>query len=156
MYSRSLSGGFTLVEAVVAFGIIFIAAISLHATLSGGLKATRHSGRMTEAVNYGRQLVELIRVRNLPFNQDRVPPARESGLNDRLLERRPLAAPPFGNSDFAGLPETANFRRNIRMERVSDSSESFEYHLMKITVTVYWSESGDERSVQLSTYHRQP
>lgn len=148
--------GFTLVEALVAFALLFIASIAIYAMLGVGMKATRQSGNTTEAVNLARHLIELIRVRNLPFTQDRIPPRRDTGLNDRASQRRAIDAAPFGVSDFSGLPNTSSFTRNVTMSRLSRSRRSFEYNVVRIAVKVYWNEKNVERKVEMSTLHRQP
>lgn len=147
---------FTLIEVLIAFAILLLASIAIYSMLSVGIRATRQSGRLTEAVNFGRHIVELIRVRNLPFSQRSLPPARDSGLNDFPKDRRPLDAAPFGNSDFSGLPDTSNFTRNITMSRLSKDKNSFDSQIIKLKVTVYWSEKRFERKAELFTLHRQP
>jgi type II secretory pathway pseudopilin PulG len=148
--------GYSLPEILVAFGILLVASIAIYSMFTVGVRAARQSGDSTKAINFARHLTELIRVRNLPFTQDRIPPSRNSGLNDGRSERRALNAAPFGESDFSGLPETTQFSRNIRIERLSSDKSSFEYNLMRIQVQVFWSEKKLERSVKLVTLHRQP
>lgn len=148
--------GYSFPEVLVAFVILLMASVAIYSMFTVGIKAARQSGDATEAINFARHLTELVRVRNLPFTQSRVPPARESGLNDSESQRRLLDAPPFGESDFSGLPRTTQFKRNIQIRRLSNNSRSFEYNLMRIQVSVFWREQNQERHSKLVTLHRKP
>jgi type II secretory pathway pseudopilin PulG len=148
--------GFSLVELLVAFALFLMASIAIYSMLSVGIRATSQSGNTTQAVNFGRHILELIRARNLAFTQEQIPPSSKSGLNDQLRDRIPLNASPFGESDFSGLSNTTQFTRNISISRLSSNRNSFEYNLMKIEVAVYWKEKNQERGVEVSALHRQP
>lgn len=135
--------------------VLAVGILGVFASFSFSIESTRHGAHLSEAVSYNRQIIELIRVRNLPFMED-LPPPESSGLNDPETEtwtRLPaLNALPFAND----LPENTGFRRSIQVRRVSNDVSDYRYQIAEITVTVYWMENGRLRKVRMTAHHRQP
>lgn len=144
--------GFSQVELLIAVGVLAVGILGVCATFGYALRAETHAGRLSEATGHARQLVELIRVRNLPFQYDPGMPPADSGLNDTASQRRPLNGAPFASD----LPASTGLSRNIRIERVSTDTSDYRYNLARVTVTVYWQDRGGEKRVQLVSVHRRP
>lgn len=151
--------GLTLVEVLVA---IFVVSVGILGTLSAiwyGIRSERYAERRTTAVFVCRELMNLIRSRNEPFNTGTFP-ALGSPLNDGNYDddgddngpKRLLNDPPFGN-DFSGAE---NFRRRIEMKRLSTDPNNHLSDLAAIKVTVFWNEGASEKRVTLWAYHKDP
>jgi type II secretory pathway pseudopilin PulG len=143
--------GFTQVELGIAIVVLAVGILGVFASFAYGVNSVRYGGRVTEASNYARQLVELVRTRNLPF-AGACPPASTSGYNDPAGTRRDLNAAPFAND----LPANTGFTRQIRIERVSNDPADYRYEIARITVTVYWYEKSKEKKVEVTALHRRP
>jgi len=154
---RQREGGFSQVELAVAIAVLAIGILGVFASFAYGLHSTNHSARLSEAVNYSRQLVELIRVRNLPFLYDSLPPPSTSGLNDTdktsWEQLSPLEAAPFTHD----IPPHTGFRRRILVGRVPGSGGSdYRSNLAEIRVSVQWMEKDQVREVEMVGHHRRP
>lgn len=148
-------GGFSQVELAVAILVLAVGILGVFASFAYGMQSTSHSARVSEAVGHARQLVEVIRSRNMPF-QTPLPPPVSSGLADpqtsewsRLKE---LNAPPFAND----LPANSGFRRRVRVHRVSTDPTDYRYEIAEIQVTLFWREKDRQRQVEMTAAHRQP
>ncbi len=141
---------FSTIEVLVAVFVTSIALLGLLGSLGYGVRASRSGEVMSQAINHCTKLIELTRSRNLDFQGNPPPPPATSGVNDSSdAVRRPLNAPPFA-SDF---PADTAFERNIRLERMGASGD-YNYDVMKITCTVFWTENGRERSLQFEAFHK--
>ena len=147
--------GFSLIEILFAVLITAFALLGVFASFAFAINSTRFSGRMTQAVTWNRQVIELIRGRNLPFIVP-LPPPEKSGLNDPLnlpFEKLPdLNAAPFLND----LPLGTGFKRSIQVRRLSNNAADYRYTVAEITVTIFWMENGRPRNVSMKALHRQP
>ncbi len=148
-------GGFTQIEIAIAVVVLAVGILGVFASFAFAIQSTRFSGRMTQAVTWNRQVLELIRVRNLPFTVP-LPPPEESGLNDppnQPFEKLPdLNAAPFLND----LPLGTGFKRSIQVRRLSNNVADYRYTVAEITVTIFWMENGRPRNVSMKALHRQP
>ncbi len=161
--SRARPGGFSQVELAVAVVVLAVGILGVVASFTFGLQSTRFSGQMSRALAWNRQLIEMIRVRNLAFTPD-IPPST-SGLNDgpapstgtdeaRFRNLRDLNDAPFLND----LPLGTGFKRRIQIRRLGSTSAADKYRqrIAEITVTVYWMDNGRLREVTMKALHRQP
>lgn len=147
--------GFSQIEIAFAVVVLSIGILGVFSSFAFGIQAARQGGQMTKAVSWNRQIVELIRVRNLPFTVA-LPPARSTGLNDPTgLEWKDMTemnAPPFSND----LPAGTGFRRSLQLRRLSSDPSDYRYSIAEITSTLVWLENGKPRKVVLRALHRQP
>lgn len=133
---------YTLIEVMISIAVIAIALLGTMAALTYGIRGMTVSGKNTVALNHARQIIEMIRVKNLAW-QPNAPPLNSSNLNDSSSARVALEAPPF-SADF---PAGSGFTRNISIQRVSLSSADYRYNIMQAIVTVYWWDHEAERKV---------
>ena len=117
-----------------------------------GVRAQHTGGRTTEAINYCRELMEAIRVRNFAFQSWPSLPTAASGVNAAAAtDRVALDAFPFNGGDIA-IPANTNFTRNIQMTKLATSG--YQANVVVITVKVYWVDRGKEREVALQAFAR--
>lgn len=135
MSSRSRAG-YSLIELLAAIGVLAVGLLSIYASLTYSLKASRHSERLSEAVALNRQIMDLVRSRQLTVSPGRVR----------------VDAPPFEN-DIAGDPP---YERSVEIEPVSTDASRPESRLRRIRVSIFWNEENSERSVVFEGYQRQP
>ena len=148
-FHPSRGRAFTLVEVLIAITVISISLLGTVAALTYSVRGSSLAGRNTQALNYARETIELIRVKNLAY-QPAAPPAANSNLNDGPTIRRDLNATPLTT-----LPAGTPFRRNIQIRRVANSASDYRYEEMEITVTIYWFDHQAERKVvQVSHLNR--
>lgn len=140
------------IEILVALGVLAVGILGVCSVFAFGTRAAGQGARITDATARCRQIVDLMRARNLPFGWTPSLPPGSSGLNDAEASRRDLAAPPFS----ADLPSDTGFTRNIKVEWVSQTAGDYRNILTRITVGVYWFDHGSERKVVLQALHRQP
>lgn len=131
--------GYSLIELLVAIGVLAVGLLSIYASLTYSLKASRHSDQTSQAVALNRQIMDLVRSRQLT-------PTPE------LAQRRRVDAPPFAD-DIAGDPP---FERQVEIAPVSTDASRPESRLRRIKVTIFWMEEGGERNVVFEGYQRQP
>lgn len=143
--------GFSLIEVMVAVGVLAVGILGVFACFAFGMRAEELADRKTQATYRARQLVDLIRTRNLPF-LGVCPPPTSSGLNDPPGQKRPLNDPPFAN-DFAS---DTGFSRSIRIERVSNNPADYAYDMVRVRVVLYWNQKGTDRELELEVLHRRP
>ncbi|MBI3929910.1 MAG: hypothetical protein HY319_30505 [Armatimonadetes bacterium] len=144
--------GFSQLEVLIAVGILALGILGVVGSLTYSTQAQRFGERTTEAVQVARELVEKIRVRNLPYEWDPPQPPEDSGLCDEPGARKPLSARPFA-SDFPG---ESPFQRNIRVTPLTTDRGDYRYGMTRIEVTIFWSEQGRERTVRFASIHRRP
>ena len=149
------SRGFSQVEVLVAVFVLSVGILGVFGAFAYGMDSANHSARLSEAVGYARQLIELVRSRNLPF-QGSLPPASNSGLYDTLTtdwaSLKDLNAAPFA----VDLPANTGFKRRIRVTRLSADSTSYQYEIAEIRVAVFWREKNRQRQVEFVAHHRKP
>lgn len=156
----SLKRGFSLAEVLISISVIAIGLLGTLAALSYGVRGQKVSGDYTLATNYARQLIELVRVRNLDW-QDPLPAGLVDtvgggGLDDPTTQTRPLGSAPF-QADFVGLNTVdQNFRRSIQIARVSNVPTDYRYRIKQITVSVYWWDKRKLKRLTMLGYHAQP
>lgn len=147
--------GFTQIEIAFAVVVLAVGIMGVFASFAFGIQASRQGGRYTQAVSWNRQILEMIRVRNLPFTVT-LPPPRSSGLNDPpdlpWAQATELNAAPFSND----LPSGSGFKRSIQMRRLSTEVSNYRHTIVEITATLLWLENGKPRKVTLRALHRQP
>jgi prepilin-type N-terminal cleavage/methylation domain-containing protein len=124
----AFSPAFTLLEVIVAMTIIGIGVVTLLEIFSAGLRLGSRSASATEAMTYGRQIM------------------------DEILLRREIEDGPQQGS----LNEKARWKLGIqrvqeRGDSVSLSSDSNDWELKEITLELRVTDSGRERPVELRT-----
>lgn len=149
--------GLSLAEVLVAVFVVGVGVLATASTLYYSLGAAGDAERRSQAVFWGREMLDLVRARNLPFQPD-VPTAPDP-INDGDYDndaddsgpRRAFNAPPFA-LDF---PDT-NFERRIEMKRLSNDPNHHLYQVVAIKVTLFWNEGATEKKVTLWSYHQRP
>jgi prepilin-type N-terminal cleavage/methylation domain-containing protein len=124
----AFSPAFTLLEVIVAMTIIGIGVVTLLEIFSAGLRLGGRSSSATEAMTYGRQIM------------------------DEILLRREVEDGPQQGS----LNDKARWKLGIQPVReqadsVSLSSDSNDWELKEITLELRVTDSGRERPVELRT-----
>lgn len=154
-HRRTSTRGFSQVEVLIAVFVLSVGILGVLGAFAYGMEASNHSARLSEAVGYARQLVELVRSRNLPF-QGSLPPAASSGLNDASSTTwsslKELHAAPFA----VDLPPNTGFRRLIQVSRVSNTVTDYRYDIARIRVVVFWREKNRQKQFELVAEHRKP
>ena len=162
--------GFSTVEVLVGAAILAVSLAGLAAALPTAEMSVHRGGQNTKATALAQQLLE--NIRNDPFNQlSNYNGLGGTGLDTRHPENFPVDNPsppvPGSASNFQGgtnMTRWANdialvFSRGagitggygtVRVDSVSTDPATGNSILDKVTVTVYWSESGVERSIQLT------
>ncbi len=154
---KKSSQGLSLVEVMIAVFVVSVGVLSTSSVLWHSIRAERNSSRRSQAVYWGREMLNLVRSRNLPF-QPTIPPVG-TDLNDGDYDdpgddngpRRAFNAPPFA-SDFDDL----NFERRIEMKLLSEDPNSHLNEVAAIKVTLFWNEGESDKQVTLWAYHRRP
>lgn len=123
---------------VVSVGLLSIAGAIIYSTRVGALAA-----RQTQALQYAKQIIALSKLANLP---------RVNPINDPATDRIPVGAPPFQNQ----IQDSPEYRRNIRMQPLSNDPADYRSQLYSIDVTVYWYDRGQELSLRNQAVHRSP
>jgi len=143
------------IEVLVAMAVLTIGILAVCSVFAMGLRAEGQGGRITEATNYARQLIDLMRVNNKAFSgTNGGVPDSSSGVNDGASTRAALDAPPFGNGL---MPAGTLYRRNIQVKTTgSGATGDYRNDLRQITVTVYWTDHGSERGITLLALARRP
>jgi len=144
--------GYSLIEVCIAIFVLTIGILGAYSAFSFSLNSVFHARNISVATNNARLLVEAVRLKNLPPWAATFPTSDESGLFDAPGARRALNAPPFQ----LDLPADGQFSRRVHVERLSGDSNSYQYNIARISVTVYWDEKGAEKQVQVKAFHRQP
>lgn len=150
--------GLSLVEVLIAVFVVSVGTLGAVSALWYGIRTEKYAERRTKAVFLSREMLNLVRSRNLPFLPT-VPPVGDP-INDGVYDdpgddngaRRPFNAPPFSNdfsSDF-------NFERRIEMKLMSANPNDHMSEMAGIKVTLYWVEGGAAKEVTLWGFHRRP
>ncbi len=149
--------GLSLAEVLVAVFVVGVGVLATASTLFYSVGAAGDAERRSQAVFWGREMLDLVRARNLPFQPD--VPAYPNPINDGDYDsdaddngaRRPFNDPPFA-LDF---PDT-NFERRIEMKRLSNDPNHHLYQVAAIKITLFWNEGANEKRVTLWSYHQRP
>lgn len=133
---RQRPRGLSLLEMMFVVMVVSIGFLGTMSVLAWGLKAGDEGARMTEAINYSRDMLEIIRVRNLAFSGPNT-----ITTDPDLLGVHTLDHPPF-NTD--GLPGTASpFRRDISIARVA--ATGYQARMVTIQVSTTWEAKGGRK-----------
>lgn len=144
--------GFSLAEVMIAILVIVIGLAGVTASLVYGVKNSKRGREVSESSQISRAVFEYMQNTNLidmaDLDRPTEWPDEDSGINDKEEERRLLNDPPFGGVYFR--PEyVAQYRRNIKIERVSNDITSHRHKLARVTVRIYWSEGPIEHHSEL-------
>lgn len=153
---RTHTRAFSLVEVLIAI-VVFIVGISgVTSALWFGVKSSQHGTRITEATNHGRSMMEALIGRNYIDNAAALAgtppwPTDGSGINDNDPNtRRPLDEAPFLATHLPAS-DIRSYTRNVTCERITNDDTSHEYHLARVTISIFWEENGSERKVEISS-----
>lgn len=150
--------GVSMVELMIA---IFVVAVGILGTVSAlwyGIRSERYADRRTQAVYQAREMINLIRARNLPFQGTNLTVG--SPINDGDYDndaddesvKKDFNAAPFGN-DF---DNKFNFKRHVEMKMMSTDPNNHMSQMVGIKVTLFWVDGSSEKKVTLWAYHRRP
>lgn len=179
MRKRLRKNGFSVIEVLIAIGVVATGILALMAVFITGTRSNQHGENVSRAVFYGRKLSEVIRANGLAYSlvPGVVPPPASTRINDNPGEFRPLdenTNPPSphmasirlpqldvdGNPISDGMggikldPADDKFERNIQMERASNTVGDYNYNLLRMKVTIRWvgGRTGDGlRQVQVDS-----
>ena len=165
--------GFSLIEVLIAIGVVATGVMALMAVFITGTRSNQHGQDLSRATFYARKVTEIIRANGLAFTTGTIPPNASSGINDPVGTFRPLNAEPakFSNIllpkvDLDGnpildamgdpIPDPADekFERSIQIARASLAPSDYNYNILKMDVTIRWvgGKVGDgKRKVQISS-----
>jgi prepilin-type N-terminal cleavage/methylation domain-containing protein len=142
--------GFSLAEVMIAILVIVIGLAGVTAALVYGIQNSTRGKYISESTQIARTIFEYTQATNLvdttspgePF------PTADSGINDPPAARRLLTQAPFGG--LAIIPNRVEkYRRNITVERVSDTITNHRYYLARVTVRVYWEDEHGEHNSEV-------
>ncbi len=134
--ARKRSRGLSLLEMMFVVMVVSVGFLGTMSVLAWGLKAGDEGARMTEAINYSRDMLEIIRVRNLAFSGPNT-----VTTNTDLLGTHTLDHPPFNTENLPGA--TSPFRREIAISRVA--ATGYEARMVTIQVTTTWEAKGGRK-----------
>lgn len=135
--------GLSLLETVVAVGVLGLVLLALVGVLISAFRGAQQAAKTDEALGVARQVLDLVRVGNLP---------EVAPINDPATARVPLEAAPF----TANFPAGTGYTRNLQMVRQDTNPANYGYLLFEVTVNLYWESKGVEHSVTLKGLHRAP
>lgn len=158
MVRQIVQKGFTMVEVLIAVGVLSIASLGVMGVLTFGLVAGDTAGNFSAATQLGREILEIIRIDRGNF--DLFPPSdAPAGLiNGSSSDRTPLAAAPFNDPVYGivdnpatpaieGISNVERFKRNIQVTAVDE-------RLNRIQVRIFWIQNGVEKSVETVAFQR--
>jgi hypothetical protein len=129
-----------MVEVLIAVAVLAIASLGVMGVLTYGVVAGDSAGDFSAATQYGRELIENIRMDNTNLNC--FPPA--AGLVSADDDaREALNAPPFDKPEM-NVPGDTKFKRNIEILAWPNSGDAItaDTELVRIRVRVYWGSPG--------------
>ena len=137
--ARHAPGGFTLIETVVAFGILAIVIFSLYAALSLGFTTIRLSQENVRADQILMQKMETIRVYHWSqvFNAGYVPQTFQA---------------PFAQVNGTNVGAMYDGMITITNFPVSAANESYADSLRQMTVTLNWTSGGSVRTRSITSF----
>jgi len=166
MRLKTSFSGFSIIEVLIAIGVVATGILALMAVFITGTRSNQHGEDLSKAVYYARRISEIVRANGLAFKEATIPPPQSSGINDPAGVFKPLNDDPplqLANVRVPRIdPETGlplidafgeprldpgddKFERNIMIRRLNNSSSDFRYNLLVMDVTVQWvgGRSGD-------------
>lgn len=167
MFTSNRRRGVSLIELLIAIGVLAVGLSGVAASLYYGHAQSKHGDDLARASQYSRMLIEIATSRNfvdtaVPIGGDGLP-TEDSGVNDSDGEPpRELVAAPYTPKDFIGYWNTSEadrddtqrellrYKRNIRMERVGTKGTP-EENLVRVHVTVYWEQKSEGGKNSVST-----
>lgn len=163
MLKRKKTAGMTLVELMIAIGVIAVGLSGVAASLIFGVTKSNYGSQMATATNHARTLVETIQGRGLvskaPLNGTTMLPLDNSGVNDApTANPRPLTEAPFNDPTIhpaINEQELTKYYRKIEMTRRGLKGEIDE-NLVNVKVTVYWEEKGVKKNVTTTAVIQTP
>lgn len=143
--------GFSLAEVMIAILVIVIGLAGVTAALVYGVRNSTRGKYISDSTQIARTILEYVQATDLVslVESPQEPwPTEESKINDLETARRILNEEPL-----AGLPVNPvwveKYRRNIKVERLSDDPDDHRYQLARVTVTVYWKDQHGEHNSKL-------
>lgn len=175
MRKKSRTNGFSILEVLIAIGVVATGILALMAVFITGSRSNQHGEDLSKAVFYARKVTEVVRVNALAFTNLPGVPDAASGLNDPVGTFRPLTDAPIqfarirtpkltedagGNiivvTDGLGqaVPDVADdkFERSIQLNM--RNTGDYDDGLIDMDVTIRWvgGKTGDGlRRVKLSS-----
>lgn len=145
--------GFTLVEVIIALGVLSIATAVLISMLGRGVALGDHSRHRTVAANIGESILAEIQARPNAF----VWPSFEDLASGELVEITPEGAQPGTRGHTVTPPpgaqqagSQATFYEGFRwLAHGRRPAEDDQY--LELTVSLYWNEAGREYSLALTS-----
>ena len=135
-----LKRGFTMIEVVFSVAALAVASLGVLGVLTFGALAGDSASDFSTSTQLGRQFIENIRADRFsldPFD----PPA---GLVDSGDTRTDIDASPFTNL----ISPDDRFKRNIQITEIDPD------RLVQISVRIFWTRNGKERSVETTALAR--
>lgn len=155
MLNRKRRLGVTLLELLIAMGVIAVGMSGVAAALIFGVTKSNYGSNIAVATHHARTLMEATLGRTLvssdAFNDPSTGlPKADSGLND-ADDDPPLAlnAPPFEDPKIhqsISPEELGQYTRKIQMTRRGAKGTVGEF-LVTMSVTIYWQDKGVQKSV---------
>lgn len=155
MLNRKRRAGVTLLELLIAMGVIAVGMSGVAAALIFGVTKSNYGSNIAVATHHARTLMETTLGRTLvssdAFNDSATGlPRSDSGLNDTDGEApRALNAPPFEDPKIhqsISPEELGLYTRKIQMTRRGAKGTVGEF-LVTMSVTIYWQDKGVQKSV---------
>jgi len=142
--SRRRAQGFSLIEVLIVIIVVALALLGTIASMTFGLKSSKQAERLSEATNYARESIGLVRDQGLAWATP-----LDAALNDSESTRRDLNAAPL-----TAMPAGTNMKRNIQVLQGTGPGELA--NVARVRVRVYWTIDGHEKSVELVAFQRRP
>ncbi len=165
MTGRRAQRGFTLTEMLVASSILAVALLGIASTFPTADMSLHQSGQISKAVSLCQEMIEMIK--NDPFGNLTL----YAGVDTRNASTIPVDTPippiPGDAGNFMGGSSVTKWANDIALYLATGGGITGGYGtigvssvatdgsgndiLRKVTVTVYWSDSGRPYQVQLET-----
>jgi prepilin-type N-terminal cleavage/methylation domain-containing protein len=142
-YKGQRSRGLSLIEVLIVMAVVSIGMLGAMSVFYWGLRAGTEGAQMTEAINYSRDLLEAIRVRNLAFGT-----GAAITTDPDLLGSHPLDFAPFTDLNLPP-PEKTVFHREISISRLGTG---YEARIARINVATVWDIKGRTKRVEIEGY----
>ena len=157
--------GFTLIEVMVAAGILLVALLGLASALPTATVSLQHSGQISKAVSLAQEMIEM--VKNDPFSQLNL----YDNVDTRTTATYPVDYPspliPGDAGNFMGGTNVVKWASDIALYLPTGSGITNGYGtilvttvatdpggnpiLRKISVTIHWTHNGRPENVSLAT-----
>jgi prepilin-type N-terminal cleavage/methylation domain-containing protein len=156
--------GFTIIELLIASVIMVVALVSIASVLPTANMTIHQSGQATKAISLAQEMVEMIK--NDPFSDLTL----YNNVDSRTTSTYPVDSAiltPGNPSNYLGGSNVTKWKNDINLYLVSGAGITNGYGtitvagvaqdaggndiLRRVTVTVYWTERGQNKSVTLAT-----